>query len=147
MTKKQLLDRSRVLGREIIQLINEFRNSAGESADHDEDYFEDYFAGVIAFLCAGDGEVRIEYNPSTSPDQDPFIDGEVTIHSDVQYMFNETHIHDFMHTVEKISHKEGRVDKTYSKRMDPITFIYYLMGTDLSGKKIFDGADVHEKAL
>ena len=147
MNKSQLLDRSRELGKEIVQLVNEYRNSTGEDVDHDEQYFEDYFAGIIAFLCTGDGEARIEYNKAHASDEESFIDGEIIINADVQYMFNETHIHDFLRVIEHISHKEGRIDKTYTKRMDPITYMYYLMGTDYSGNKIFDGADVHATTI
>lgn len=142
MTKPQLLERSRAIGKDIVQLINEYRNSSGENVDHDEVYFQDYFAGIVAWLCAGNGELRLEYSK-----EDSFIDGDVSINSEVRYLFNDVHIHDFKNTTELTSLKEGRVDKTYKIVMDPITCLYYIMGTDLAGKKVFDGAEINETSI
>ena len=142
MTKSQLLERSRELGQQIVQLINEYRNSAGEVVEHDEAYFQDYFAGMIAWMCACEGEMRIEYNKA-----DSFIDGDVSLTSEVRYLFNDVHIHDFKNTTELTSLKEGRIDKTYKIVMDPITCLYYIMGTDLSGAKVFDGAEINETVI
>ena len=147
MTKSQLLDRSRELGKEMITLLNEYRNSSGENATHDEAYFEDYFAGLIAFLCTGDGEIKLEYSKAKHPDEESFIDGEIVVNSEVRYLFSDVHIHDFKSVEETTCHKEGRLDKHYKIKMDPITFLYWLMGTDFAGKKVFDGAGVHEATL
>jgi hypothetical protein len=147
MTKQQLLDRSREIGAEITKLINEYRNSMGQFSDHDENYFEDYFAGLIAWLCTGDGEAKLEYSPAKKESDSPFIDGSVTINSEVRYLFSDVHIHDFQTTSETTNYREGHVDKQFSMNMDPITYLYFIMGTDYGGKRIFDGAGVNEISI
>jgi hypothetical protein len=146
MTKVQLLERSRELGREVAQLVNEYRNSEGEVVNHDEEYFQDYFAGFIAWLCTGDGEAKIEYTKEEEANAS-FIDGEVTIKSEVKYPFHDVHIHDFKNQVEITSLRESKIDKSYKITMDPITFLYYLMGTNYMGHRLFDGAGVNETVI
>lgn len=146
MTKIQLLEASRALGKEIATLVNEYRNSEGEIVNHDETYFQDYFAGYIAWLCTGSGEAHIEYDRGDEPNSS-FIDGSITIEAEVAYPFHDRHIHDFKNQVEMTTMREGQVEKAYKIMMDPITFLYYLMGTNFMGKKLFDGADVRETVI
>jgi hypothetical protein len=146
MTKAQLLEASRSIGKDIAKLVNEYRNSEGEVVDHDETYFQDYFAGYVAWLCTGNGEATIEYSRGAEPNSS-FIDGEIAIEAEVGYLFNDAHIHDFKNQTERTSMREGQLDKSFKLTMDPITFLYYLMGTNYMGRKLFDGNDVRETVI
>jgi hypothetical protein len=133
MTKEQLLERSRELGKEIASLVNEFRNSSGDNVDHCEEYYKEFFAGVIVFLCTSGGEVRIEYEDD--PDY-TMIDGEITCDVEVHYPFDPNYIHDHYHIQERKYMDHGEIKYSYSITMDPITFLDYIATSPIKGRAL-----------
>lgn len=134
MNKSQLVERAREIGGDIVKLVNEYRVSSGEAADQDEEYYSEFFAGVISFLCTGNGTVELEY------DADPkynLLCGSVTHEGPLNYPLQNKHIDTEMSVTEKVEVVDGKVIKSYSHTMDPITYMELLTRTELSGKPIF----------
>lgn len=139
MNKQQLLDQSRAIGSDIVSLVNEYRNSEGENCSLDEAYFGDFFGGLIAWLSSGEGSLTVE---CASPEKEDsiFIDGHVFLQSEVKYPFHNNLIHDHMTVAESTRNTQQGLQKDFGITMDPITYLYYLMGTNYKGTKLFDGS-------
>lgn len=144
MNKQKLLERSKELGLDIVQLVNEYRISAGEDVNYDEGYFTDFFAGVIAFLCTGNGEVHIEY------DSDPkynIIDGHIVNTNSIEFPLPTKYIDSKMSTVEMVEIIDNKPVKSYVQELDPITFLELLKRTEFAGSPLVKEKEVQRRGV
>lgn len=140
MNKELLLDESRRIGRDIVKLVNEYRTSTGENTNLDEKYFADYFAGIVAWLSTGQGQAVIECDSIEDENNRLYVEGSLTIRDKTRYPFSENNINDFLSMAQSFVREDGDMKSSYLWSMDPITFLYFLMGTNYQGRQLFDGS-------
>lgn len=144
VNKQKLIERSKEIGLDIVQLVNEYRTSSGEEVNHNEEYFTDFFAGIVAFLCVGNGEVFIEY------DADPrfnILDGHVINSKDTEYCLPPKYIDSKLACTETIEIIDGNPVKTYTQETDPITFLELLKRTELGGNPLVKEKEVLRRGI
>ena len=144
MNKQKLIEKSKEIGLDIVQLVNEYRASSGETVEHNEEYFADFFAGIVAFLCVGNGEVFIEY------DADPrfnIIDGHVVNTNDTEFTLPPQYIDSKISCIETIEIIDGNPVKSYTQEADPITFLELLKRTELGGNPTIKEKEVLRRGI